>query len=253
MALSVARARAKNKHAVLVQVTVRGQPATLTGGWRDGFVEVTQNGTARIVDVVGLARDEPHLLRALIVMVQRICPEQMAHARIRQMSAAAQSEKLPCIKDLRYSKREEVRAHNTRRRAAWDMDLTRGMTVIDARVGDLQLGGVTPDGREWLVCGHRIPFTLLAQHCAELLPELLLAARPALMNFGGFMLAVCRTYPSVREHPHFCEQPVEGRGMQERKSSGHDWVADALAGSRTQPARSLPFARPLQNRTRYVR
>ncbi|GAA5533956.1 hypothetical protein [Deinococcus aluminii] len=259
MSLSLRGRRAETKRALNVEVVLAGRPARLTGYWNDGFVEVTQGGAARILDVVDLAREEPGLLRALGVLVQQVCCAQVANAKLRQMTAAVQREE--CVRTKTgHCRREGLtelrREENARRYAAREADPTRGMVPLSVRVGDLTLSGVTPDGRDWLVCGQRVPFTALAETVPDMLAELLLAARPALRNFAGFAAAVCRSYPAVRTHPQFCGKVAKAKAGKQVVGSpdpGFEWVADALAVHQQGPRGERPLMRPLHNRARHVR
>lgn len=194
-------------------------------------------------------------MRALGVLVQQVCCAQVANAKLRQMTAAVQREE--CVRTKTgHCRREGLtelrREENARRYAVREADPRRGMVSLSVRVGDLTLSGVTPDGRDWLVCGRRVPFTALAQAAPDRLAELLLAARPALRNFAGFAAAVCATYPAVRRHPHFCQKARPQVQPSGGTFTGFEWVTDALAQDRAGPPEG-PFTRPLHNRARHVR
>ncbi|WP_216328030.1 hypothetical protein [Deinococcus aestuarii] len=251
MALSLNLNRAGTRLPLNVPVVVNGQGATLTGCWSDGYVEVHQGHQSRIVNVVDLAREEPALIQALSVLVQHVCSDQLANAKIRLMSTAAV--KASRITRSNNASHRPHQASHDQRAPGWKTNRTQGMVLLWSQVGDLTLEGVTPDGREWLICGHHVPFTLIVERCPDLLPELLLAARPALRNFAGFVQAVRAESPSLRTHPRFREPPTATNVVLKHASTGFEWVADALAAHRRSPPAELPFLRPLHNRARHVR
>jgi hypothetical protein len=246
----------RHRRALQFPVTIGGVSGLLTGYWSGRAVEVTLNGQTEVVLLADLVRRCPELLAPLCALVERTTPEPMARAKIRLMHVAAESTASKCVKNGRLTpqEREQRRVENHAKETVKAADVARGMVRLHADIDTLVLNGVTPDGRDWLICGHRVTLTQLAVHYPDQLPQLLHAARPGLRNFGAFLHAALQVYPWLAKDRTLANY---ARTDQIRRSPAPSpdfrWVADCLAAHRRTPTPLLPFSRPLNNRVRHVR
>lgn len=205
-------------------------------------------------DVIELVRLEPTLLRPLTVLVERVCHENLAAHKVRQMNGAAQDHaRLPRTKNGNPRQRDLKRDQNAARRQAREQNLLHGLNPLDHVLGELHLQGVSSDGREWLINAQRLPFARVVLTYPEALPELLVAARARLYNFPGLVRATAGEVPGLLRHTVLWHACRSGSPYQPGETvTDHGWVRDALAQERRQTG-VKPSTRPLHNRARFVR
>lgn len=241
-------------------IQVRGTPGHLTACWTDGRVEVTTTGTARIYSPAELIVLAPELLPALTAMLHEVCSDQAASAQIRLMNKALERSRYRgvAVKNGTYrssEEREALKNSNRAKRQQAEVDLMRGLILVNSRLNTFHLQAVSADGKTWLINGQRGSLEDLVQAAPlTILVDLLFLAKPYLANAGGLYRALCAAIPSLCEDDRMAVYTQSGpAGAVGRRHQGFEWVADALAQRSAHQSDHRPESRPLHNRVRHIR
>jgi len=232
------RMRNGQRVAFDIPVTVQGRECTISGGWRDGRLEITHLGQCRVLTCEELIVLDGRLLGVLSTLLRALSAESIAGARIRALCKLA------------------VKTHP--------------LVPVIATVGTLKLSAVSPDGQTWRVDGQPLSFDQLAMRWPEQLGDLLHAGKAALRNPGAFCSAAAERYPQLLTPP--LPLPPQGStGIRKKKKKTprvsppevpttppDSWVDDALETGQfstgaSRAAGERAACRPMNNRARFVR
>lgn len=185
-------------------------------------------------------------------MLQRMCFENLAQRQIEEMRLACG---LPKAKDPLPSR--EMRAPSPVRKNAEPQTRKHDdVTPLNVRLGGIHLQGVSSDGRIWVINKRRLTLSRMAHIYPALLAQLLIAARPALLNATEFYFAVVYARPSLARHADLHPYRLmrhAGRPDLQIKPV-YSWVLDELnAPHPLKPGNLGAPARALNNKARFVR
>lgn len=180
----------------------------------------------------------------------------MAAAKMRKI-AKTQEDKYRGIRvknGSNYHRRNQVRNHNKDLRELKNADKLVGMIVLNQRIDNLNINGLTPDGKQWLINNNTVEFIDIAENRKDILVDLLILVRPYLKNPTAFESAVSESYPFILEDFRIIES-IKGSDHKNRTrpSKDYSWIADSLSAQQGKKKKILPFLRPLNNRVRHVR
>lgn len=185
-------------------------------------------------------------------MLQRMCFENVAQRQIEDMRLACG---LP--KAQKPVPSREVRSSTPVQKAAKTPTRKQDdVTPLNIRMGGIHLQGVSPDGRIWIINKRRLTLGRMAHIYSALLPQMLILARPVLLNATEFYFAMVHARPRLARNADL--QPYRlmrhaGRPDLQIKPI-YSWVLDELnAPHPLKPGLQGIPARALNNKVRFVR